>query len=191
MQLTSRFRFRAVRIGIAAAVLTILGGCASQIPLPDAQSTRNKLGAALEVAPDEIRSFSRCLIGKAQGAAAAPRVEGVYVVTPQAGAVVDYDPQAKRFARGFSFDRATTKGVAIQEQPTILGPNRQLQVRTEDGVLVMEFVNADHGTIGMNGKLMEAYEHLQSLGVPKMEPIPFVERPIAPTPIYIPIYVPR
>ena len=45
--------------------------------------------------------------------------------------------------------------------------------------------------IGMGGKLSEAYEHLQSLGVPVMEPVPFVERPAVPTTVYIPIYVPR
>ena len=105
--------------------------------------------------------------------------------------MLDYDTKAKRFARGFSFDRATTKGVAIQEQPTFLGPNRQLQVRTEDGVLVMEFVTADHGTIGMTGELMAAYEHLKSIGVPAMEPAPYVDRPVTPGTIYIPIYVPR
>jgi hypothetical protein len=191
VQTTGRFRFRAARIGIAAAMLIILGGCASQIPLPDAQSTRNKLGAVLEVAPDEIRSFSRCLIGKAQGTAAAPRAEGVYVVTPQSAAVLDYDPKTKRFSRAFKFDPSTTRGVAMQEQPSIFGPNRQMQVRTENALLVMEFVTADHGTLGMTGKLMEAYEHLQSIGVPVMEPAPYVDRPVTPGTIYIPIYVPR
>lgn len=192
MQAAGGFDFRAARIGIAAAILLMLGGCATKIPFQDAQTTRNKLGAALEVAPADIGSYTRCLIGKARGDSAVPRVEGVYVLTPHSAALLDYDQQTKQFIRAFSFDGATTKGVAIQEKSSIVGPLRQLQVRTDDAVLVMEFVNADHGMIGMNGKLVEAYQHLQSLGVPVMEPVPWVERPpVQPGTIYIPVYIPR
>jgi len=193
MQTTaSFFCFRAARIGVAAALLMMLGGCATKIPFQSDGATREKLSAALGVAPEEIRSYARCLVGKAKGSGPAPRAEGVCVVAPNEAAVLDYDPQTKRFSRAFTFDRATTKGVAVGEQPSLLGPNRQLQVRTEEAVLVMEFVTADHGTIGMGGKLTEAYEHLQSIGVPVMDPVPYVERPLAPPgTIYIPIYVPR
>lgn len=191
MQATAGFCSRAARIGVAATLLMMLGGCATKIPFQSDKATREKLSAALEVAPEEIRSYARCLVGKA-GSGPAPRAEGVCVVAPNEAAVLDYDPQTKRFSRAFTFNRATTKGVAIGEQPSLLGPNRQLQVRTEDVVLVMEFVTADHGTIGMGGKLTEAYEHLQSIGVPVMDPLPYVERPLAPPgTIYIPIYVPR
>lgn len=179
---------RVCLIVVAAA----LSGCVANIPLQDEQATRAKLSTALDVPAEQISGYSRVLIGKASGGAKAERVEGILVLTPQSAAVLDYDGTSKQFSKAFTFD-AQTQGAVIQEKSSILGKLRQLQVRTEDGVLIMEFVNSDYGQIGMGAKLDAAYAHLKGLGIPEMTPVPYVDRPPQPQggTIYIPVYIPR
>jgi len=172
-------------------VAATLSGCVANIPLQDEKATRAKLSTALSVPAEQIGGYSRVLISKASGGERAERVEGIYVLTPQSAAVLDYDGTSKQFSTAFTFD-AQTRGAVIQEKGTIVGKLRQLQVRTEDGVLIMEFVNADYGQIGQGAKLDAAYAHLKGLGVPEMTPVPYVDRLVQPQgTIYIPVYIPR
>lgn len=183
------FRWSWARAGFIVVMMATLSGCASNIPLQDERATRAKLSAALDVPAEQISSYSRVLIGQARGASG-ERFECIYVQTPQYAAVLDYNVKTKQFDTAFKFDRQT-RGAVIQEKSTILATLRQLQVRTDDAVLIMEFVNADFGQIGMGARLDAAYAHLKDLGVPSMTPLPYVDRPPQPQTIYIPIYIPR
>lgn len=173
---------------VAAIVAGLLSSCAT-IPLQSEQATLAKIGADLGIAPDAIQGYSRCLVGRTLGATESPRLECVYVRTAQWAAVLDYDTRSKKFSRAFTFDRSTT-GVALQTQSTLIADQRQLQVTQKDAVLIVEMVNADLGTLGMSGQLHAAHEHLRSLGIPAMTPLPFVTRPAGPSVTYIPIYLP-
>jgi hypothetical protein len=190
MQTAGRIPLSWARLCLIVVAAT-LSGCVANIPLQDEKTTRAKLSTALNVPAEQISGYSRVLIGKASNGKQAQIVEGVYVLTPQSAAVLDYDGTSKQFSKAFTFD-AQTQGAVVQERSTIVGKVRQLQVRTEDGVLIMEFVNADYGQIGMGAKLDAAYAHLKGLGVPEMTPVPYVDRPPQPQgTIYIPIYIPR
>jgi hypothetical protein len=168
----------------------MLSGCAANIPLPDDASTRRKLASDLGIAEAEIQSYTRCLAGKSRGAAISVRLDCVYLRTPQWAAVLDYDVRTKRFARAFTFDR-TTLGAAMQTRATIYGSARQLQIRLKDeAALIVEFVTQDPLRIRMATEVLTAYEHLQSIGIPVMSPLPFVDAPQPPRIIYIPVYVP-
>jgi hypothetical protein len=184
------FRLSWARVSLILVMMATLCGCASNIPLQNERATRAKLSAALDVPAEQISSYSRVLIGQTSGGASAPRFECIYVQTPQYAAVLDYNVKTKQFNTAFTFD-SRTRGAVIQEKPTMLATLRQLQVRTDDAVLIMEFVNADFGTIGMGARLDAAYAHLKELGVPSMTPLPYVDQPPQPQTIYIPIYIPR
>lgn len=175
--------------GVVAIVAGLLAGCAT-IPLAHSeQATLAKLAADLRIAPEEIQSYSRCLVGRTLGATESPRLECLYVRTAAWAAVLDYDKRSKKFSRAFTFDRSTT-GVALQTQSTLIADQRQLQVTQKGAVLVVELVNADLGTLGMSGELQAAHDHLRALGIPAMTALPFVTRPAGPSVTYIPIYIP-
>jgi len=119
-------------------------------------------------------------------------VECVYIQTADWAAILDYDPAAKKFKRAFTFD-LQTKGVALATAANVLNTQYELQIDQQGSLLVVLLVNSDLGTLGVPDKLVfAAYDHLQSLGIPTIEPTPFVSRLIQGTPgtYYIPIYIP-
>jgi hypothetical protein len=177
---------RAAMLAICLAVV----GCSSTIPLQNEEATRNKLATDLQVQPSDIHFYTRCVVGKTRTATVVPRLECVYLRDQDSAAVLDYDPRTRKFSRAFTFDR-TTRGVALQERQGLFGIERQLQIRQkDDSTLVVEFVNADLGTIGSADEVLAEYEHLQQIGITSTTPLPFVHRQMQPQPIYIPIYIP-
>jgi hypothetical protein len=172
------------------SLVAVITSCA-EIPLAEsAGAARQKLASDLNISPDSIQRYDRCVVGRVrEGQTVSPRVECVYLETADGSAVLDYDTKTKKFIRVFTFD-SRSAGVAIQSKDLLFGKQAQLQLQLYEALLVVELVNADLVTLGKGADVAAAYEHLRRIGVPATTPVPFVERPAPPRVIYIPIYIP-
>jgi len=183
-------RLSGMRVAGALLLFALLNGCAAKIPFQGDRS-KERIAGDLGLTADSIVGQNRCLVARYDGSASAASFECIYIATNEYGAVLDFDAKTHRFKEAMRIARPDAVTLVTRTSPLGIGGLMQMQVRHAGQYYTLEFVSADFGQIGFKDDLRTAYEHLRSIGLGEATAVPYVMRQAAPTPIIIPVYVPR
>jgi hypothetical protein len=172
---------------VGAAWLLVACAETSVYRLPEVMGkVRNDLGLASRSILDQ----ERCRVGEAfVGAPSVALRQCLYVATDSRAIIVTYDRRSSRY-RIFAAIDIHSRGVALKLHRSLFGKLEQIQIRNDDGYLILDFSDSCLNAQDCVNSLPRAYEYLTRLGVPKISGREFVPERTGPGPILIPVYVP-
>ena len=173
-----------VRTFTATLLLTLVA-CTATMPYRP-ETIVQQVSADTGIPADSILGHAPCYWGYARpGAPDVFMKECIFISSSSWAAIIGYDAESKHFQESVRIDDRHT-GVAVKTR----GELKQLQIRSGNGYIVMDFDYPGVGGIGETNALLAAIAVLKSLGLPEVAGRDFVRPYEQPVPVYIPIYLP-